>query len=637
MKSPEALPTELLIQQIVWAYTDKLDSSPNADELARFQAVLANLLLRSTHSELLGHPKKELAVVGQTEQARVDAMRETVQQGLGAASILEPLPAAIAFWPVDNDKKPKKKSGNQTLPEALKVQSPRALFKSKDGEYVYGYFEIATPVEGLPLVTSALAARQTGVPEPKAYPLPAMIFGFFAVIVFVMSLAAVSATGHLLGTARALVADANSQYKESAPAADWNILRKALHDKCAGQTGSPSLSFGGLCKRRALEKTVYKVCLGSIVPASGKVVGTLSQSCEFVWAEALQIADSEKKRRQLQIAEAEKKLEQQIEAAEEELQQLNEKLEKKDPPPSEMDKKGLERQIEEAEKRFKWLNEEAERKRPSDSAGAKLASAADQAMAALGWLRLTGKDIIETKAISLVGNFYLSMVALVGLFIAFGFGTKGRWCGLIISEQNRISLSLSQITAWSIVLLSAYAVFASFNVGTLAGYWDESVSLFPVLPGWTWAVMGITVAAPFASSLIKGNAPEGWSEHFKNGSENTNRTLEVRTLATNVSGTQADLGDLITSEELGKGKQLAISRVQNVIITATLLFTYTTALDGTISSLLPHEILTAFSKGHAILLSFPQLDATFTALLALSHGAYLAGKFKPAPKNEPND
>lgn len=573
MEPIDTVDAELLIQEIVWAYSEQLDNKSNAEELARFQAVLAHMLLRSPRRELGLQPRRRLSVDHADELARRGAMQEAVQRGLGSAPSLLPLPTAIALWPLDAENRPKDRSGNRVLPEHLKGQNPRAVFRSRDDKQVYGFFEIESSDAELPMVTSSLAAVPAQRSGPENKTVRARLLAAIGVMLFVISLAGVLATGNLLGSARALVADAAAQYKESAQSEAWNVLRNELNENCKPPSSiDQGPALGGLCKDNVLEETTYATCLSAIIPTEEAEARSLTRPCSFVWAEALRLADAE------------------------------------------------------------WSS-------GSTSHGAALGQAADWAVGMLVSLRMTGADIAEKNSFSIAAYFYLSMVALVILFIAFGFGTKGRWCGLVISEQNRVSLSLSQITAWTIVLLSAYAVYAAFNVGALSGYWSNDVlqaevSLFPALPFWTWAVMGITVGAPFASSLIKGDAPEGWNEYFKSETTKAGQAFEARALEDRGSEKDAGLGDLITSEELGKGNQLAITRVQNVIITATLLFTYTAALAGVISALFPHTILTSFSTDKAILAGFPEPEATFTALLALSHGAYLMGKFQPAGQNK---
>jgi hypothetical protein len=561
--------TKTLIEQIVWAYSERLDSGSDADELARFQSILANILMRSPRIELKRHPRRGFTVDGSEELARRDRMRQSVQEGIASQSHLLPLPPAIAFWPLDAQNKPKEQYGVRTLPTPLRGKSPRSVFHSKDGKHSYGYFEIVAPSADVPMLTSAFAATPSLNVDPKANPILGLSLGVASLIMLVIALFGAFATGDLIGTARKQVAAAAAQYDEVLPSEHWSRLRTALNEKCkpsASSGAGPAL--GGLCNGdRKLVTDIYHSCISAIAPNEVQEVGSLTPACNVVWEEALLIADTQ---------------------------------------------------------RTPDLN----------TVGGRLDWAATKFEALLSFSRLEGTAINKNDAISLAGYAYLSMASLGLLFCAFGFGVKGRWCGLIISEQNRASLSLAQITAWSIVLLSFYAVYASFNVGSHSGYRIFDVSLFPSLPAWAWAVMAITVGVPFASSLIKGSAPEDWAAHFKASTDATGQYLDIRPLEHQSSEEEAGLGDLVTSEELGNGNQLAITRVQNVIITATLLSTYAAWLVGSISDLSPSTALTAFAKNTAILSAFPNPDNTFTALLALSHGAYLAGKFRPAAKTQ---
>ncbi|NOC83836.1 hypothetical protein [Ruegeria sp. HKCCD6428] len=572
METLDIIDTKSSIEQIVWSYSEFLQTDTDPDELKRFQSVLANMLLRSSHNELKRHPRRNLSVENSEELARRKSMETAVQAGIAESPHLVPLPNAIAFWPVNANDKPiklsKKLYGPRLRPTALEGKKPKSIFTSKENAHRIGYFEFDERPKDLPLVTSAIANPRYLKPKSKAKILPALAFGAIGLILLVFSMSAVYATGDLIGVARNQISDAEAQDVQKEKPENWSNLRAALQKKCKPPKGSAKgPDLGGLCKANVLDIDSYAKCITAMAPSEEKEVSGLTPACNAVWREALLLADT---------------------------------------------KEDL----------------------TSESWGGFFNRAAVGLESLLSFARLTSKDINESGALSLAAYAYLSMVSLVLLVCAFGYGISGRWCGLVISDQNRISLSLSQITAWSIVLLSSYAVYASFNIGSRPGFGTADVSLLPALPAWTWAVMGITVGAPFASSLIKGNAPEGWEEHFGAATDATGKNFEVRALDNQNSEEDARLIDLITSEQLGKADHLAITRVQNVAITAILLFTYTAWLVGSISALLPNVFLSAFAQNEAILSSFPEPDATFTALLALSHGAYLLGKFQPAAKGD---
>lgn len=248
----------------------------------------------------------------------------------------------------------------------------------------------------------------------------------------------------------------------------------------------------------------------------------------------------------------------------------------------------------------------------------------------------TAVGVANAGSLSLAPYFILTMLSLGLFFVALGFGANGRWCGVLITEQNRLSLALCQVTAWTIGLLSAYAVYAAFNVGALGSFAaflsaDRAKSLFPTMHGWTWAVMGISIATSFASALIKGNKPEDMSEFEKRLAEGNGQVINVTPAPLSqakASPAEASLADLFYGEDANNDHRLNFSRAQNVIITAVLLFTYLGLIVATMRDISLTRLLEMYSFARPIFQDFPAMSGTFTALIGLTHASYLAGKFQ---------
>jgi|GEM_PF-4721136 len=565
--------TGRIIEEIVWDLTERLDPNTEPTALARFQSVLTALLLSSPTENLAYHPRRAAQVSDDAGLARLKAMRAAVRQGLAGLPELDPLPGAIAIWPVDDDAYPHKpiSHGKESW---FAEASAKQVFQLRDSAKKLGLFERAGAAQdGGKRVVSYFSDIALTV-DTMRKPLIGWVLGLTGVLVLLAALAGARVTGNTLGRAYGVVSAAAVQYDDATSNMEtWSKLRKSLNDECTppdGKTEGPSLA--GLCAGGALDVPIYLNCLAKLTGRAVDMKAGFTKPCLLVWEHAL--LDTETENASTDAASTD-----------------------------------------------------------AASTGGVLAGLALELRNFMGYFGLHGADIAETRTLSLLSFYYAAGAGTILLIIGYGYGTKGRWSGLLIGPQKRLSLSLFQITAWTVVLLSAYAVFAFFNLGATPGYWnpwDETgvFELFPEMPFWTWAVLGISVAAPFMSTLIKGaEVPEGWVN--ARSALDTRSKVVPRKLSQNPSVLNASIGDLVFSEEAGKRGQVAITRVQELIISLILLFTYMSAMSAMLATPEPHMILAAFTNGDPIFIGVPTPGASFTALLALSHGAYLAGKLKP--------
>lgn len=269
--------------------------------------------------------------------------------------------------------------------------------------------------------------------------------------------------------------------------------------------------------------------------------------------------------------------------------------------------------------------------------------AKDKAAGFITWIftfaHKTGESMAISDRVSVVPYFFASILGLLLLFAGLGLGTCGKPTGIAISKQNRLSLSLLQVVLWTVIILSAYATFCAFNVGAMGATWlvkapadpTKTVSLFPQLEPWAWGVMGIVIASPSLSALIKGSKQDTGDDGDDDDAGQTTSPLNLKLgqLSRNMSPTQASFLDIFMGEDTANAAQLDISRAQNVIITSLLLFTFTGWLIQLMGSIEMSAVLSAFVEGTPILSKFPEPGSTFAALLALTHATYLAGKWKP--------
>jgi hypothetical protein len=230
---------------------------------------------------------------------------------------------------------------------------------------------------------------------------------------------------------------------------------------------------------------------------------------------------------------------------------------------------------------------------------------------------------------SILVQLLFMTVGIAGLALALGLGTKGRVTGIWIDERNRVSLARAQVTLWTIVALGGFAAVALYNVG-LAG-----PVAFPKIPGTIAAALGIAFASPMISTLILNSktfgSPDSASAQANSlrinisdqGADKPNDPLETR-----MAPSEASLADVFVGEHLSDAGNVDLSRLQNVVLTVTLVLGYLAILVGQLGSVTPDTLLTGID-------ALPDPGGAFTSVLLVSHATYLgtkayAGSGKPA-------
>jgi hypothetical protein len=227
--------------------------------------------------------------------------------------------------------------------------------------------------------------------------------------------------------------------------------------------------------------------------------------------------------------------------------------------------------------------------------------------------------------------FLITVIGVAGLIIALGLGTKGRVAGVWIDARNRVSLARAQVTLWTAVALSGYLILAMFNVGfaeilpapqNIADY-----SAFPTIPTSIIAALGIATGSTMLSPLILG------TKDSRSGPILEEQDLKRRGapffgnatsgLSKNDSAKLASITDVFMGEEQGNADTVDVSRLQNVMITITLVLSFFYFLLEEMSNIKINAMLGA---NNAVFDSLPPLGATFASLLAVSHASYLVAK-----------
>jgi hypothetical protein len=244
----------------------------------------------------------------------------------------------------------------------------------------------------------------------------------------------------------------------------------------------------------------------------------------------------------------------------------------------------------------------------------------------------------QSGSVSIVAPFLMALVGIAGLVIGLGIGTKGRATGLWIDTRNRVSLARVQVTLWTVVALAGYMVLAMFNIG-FSGILPSSAELasyqaFPLLPASIAAALGIATASPMLSALIlstKDTAGQALQFTITGSSADaSSRTRGLPFFGTASSGLEkrsspalASMADIFMGEENVNADTVDIARLQNVVITMMLVGGFFSILTGMMSDISAVTLLGA--KG-PVFTSLPELGATFTSLLLVSHATYLAAK-----------
>ena len=248
---------------------------------------------------------------------------------------------------------------------------------------------------------------------------------------------------------------------------------------------------------------------------------------------------------------------------------------------------------------------------------------------------LTGRA--ESGSASILAPLATVIAGLVLMVVALGLGTKQRVAGMWIDTRNRVSLARAQITLWTIVALAGYMTFAMFNVGfsdivTSASEMSR-YQAFPAIPASIAAALGIATTSTMLSALIlptkdRGGSPIDIEVRGGDPGDLRKRGLpffgaESEGLDRRPSPADASIADVFMGEEKANADTVDIARLQNVVITITLVLGFLLQLIGLSRSI---SVATMLDAKTAIFASLPEFNAAFTSLLLASHATYLVAK-----------
>ncbi|MER8605665.1 hypothetical protein NKH48_18235 [Mesorhizobium sp. M1233] len=252
------------------------------------------------------------------------------------------------------------------------------------------------------------------------------------------------------------------------------------------------------------------------------------------------------------------------------------------------------------------------------------------------------------QPVSLIIPLCLMMAGVVSLLVGLGLGVERKPLGALISQENRYSLALAQVTFWTILVLTSVVAIAIFNGGLVAEKMRYYAHLnvdntspyavqwgfFPSIPEAIWAVLGITFASPALSALLKSMrkvVPEGGTGFDVRGADANDPSKKgvlgfVTPLVGHTDPRKASIADWFLGEDVNTMNRIDITRLQLVMITAGLLISYGQAIFASVRDLPTQDILLAVRDTSVLVPSLPFVGATMALMLAASHTTYLVAK-----------
>lgn len=217
-------------------------------------------------------------------------------------------------------------------------------------------------------------------------------------------------------------------------------------------------------------------------------------------------------------------------------------------------------------------------------------------------------------------NFVLASVALTGFLLVLGLSISGTPFGVLINERNLMSLSQMQAAVWTVVVLAGYltTVVARIHAGV-----PNAAEV--AIPEELWLLMGISasslVGTPLILSTKKSKTPDDklvktTADQLKEDVKEVEANKQG-SLYANTDIADARFADMFQGDEIANTAHVDLAKVQMFYFTLISVVVYVV--------LVTRGLVAAQGKAEA-LSSLPQLSEGLIALLAISHGGYLASK-----------
>lgn len=223
-------------------------------------------------------------------------------------------------------------------------------------------------------------------------------------------------------------------------------------------------------------------------------------------------------------------------------------------------------------------------------------------------------------------TWLVTQLIILLCFLGLGKALASQFFGILIDEQNKISISRFQVVIWTFLLVSALAALA-IEYRTLDIEVNEQL----------WQLMGVSLASLGISTAIQSNQRKqvraDSSVHATVAS-----SVSDSILFANSSATQASWKDLFTGDEKEDHKYVDISKVQMFMFTVIAWVGYYWAILGMqVECKKPAGQVGGSMAASAeacvpIDLAFPELSAGILTLILVSHSGFnLAKAFPKTP------
>ena len=214
--------------------------------------------------------------------------------------------------------------------------------------------------------------------------------------------------------------------------------------------------------------------------------------------------------------------------------------------------------------------------------------------------------------------YFWLCIASVIVMIGAGLNTKyQRYFSILVNREGRYSLPLLQMTIWSIILFSSVALYGCLNTGIISSFPSQiwKISVFPIIPVELVLLMGISVSTPILAHFIRSVQNDG-SKKFG---------IKPAKLDIRKGVGEPKITDFFTAQTQDNSDDFDFSAFQNLLFTFLLSGFYMMMITSVLNGFEFNHVISAWVKEieKSLLPGLPKLGASFTALVLVSHSAYL--------------
>lgn len=226
-------------------------------------------------------------------------------------------------------------------------------------------------------------------------------------------------------------------------------------------------------------------------------------------------------------------------------------------------------------------------------------------------------------------------IFMIAFMMVLGVTISGRFLGILITEQNTMSLARFQAVLWTVIVISAFFVIAVVRINhgvkpSADGKASDPLSI--TLSNELLALVGISATALVGSPLIaatkKSKNPDQNDSQITSGDKapgSLNVAKSEGILFKNADITAARFTDIFEGDELANNNHVDLGKVQMFYFTVIVAVAYIVALWSAMGG----EDLYGGS------FTFPAFSAGAVGLLGISNAGYLANKGVDHTKQTP--